>query len=124
MRIAAKLGTIDLVMTYGRWFEPDRYAHARNRILGHTHRNHFEGMDDVSRTDIRHHGLINDDVHFTEGQLNVVLAIRIGRVNAEGIGRVDKMHFLLAPLAILAGITRMPVELLADDLDLHSISAF
>jgi len=86
MGVAAKLGAIDLVMANGGRFEPDRHAHARNRILSHAHRYHLERMDDISRTYIRHHGLVHDHMHFTEGQLNVVLAIRIGWVDAESIG--------------------------------------
>ena len=43
--------------------------------------------------------------------------MRITRIEPESIGRVDKAHFLSAKLPVLARVERVPIELLADDVD-------
>src|SRR5262245_29714033 len=109
MRIAAELRAVDLISTLFGRDEPDWNPHARDCILSNAHRNDLEGMDDVARTDIGDHGLVDRDVHLTEAQdLDVVLALRILRNDGEKVRRANQVHVLPAEFAVLAGVTNIP----------------
>ena len=61
-------------------------------------------------------GLLTTHVDFIE-RLDVVLAVRVGRVHAKDVVRRDEFHVLPAENAVRAGVTDVPGELLRHDLD-------
>jgi alpha-tubulin suppressor-like RCC1 family protein len=121
--VAAELGAVDLVAAFFGRREPYRYAHTGNGVLGHAHGDDFERVDDVFGADVTYNRFVHRHVHFPQpGYLEAVLAAGITGVETEEIGGTDKAHVLPAELAVLAGIERVPVELLADDMDHRGLS--
>src|ERR1019366_10684267 len=86
------------------------------RVLTGAHGHNLEGMDHVLGTDIDDDGLVDRDVNFVE-RLDVVLAVRVGRVNTEDIAVRNIFHVLLAENTVRAGVADVPGELLAHHVD-------
>jgi hypothetical protein len=123
MTIAAKLGAIDLESALFSGLKPYRNPHSRDRILCKPHGNDLERMYDVFRGNKQYYrfGLtvaLHHEWHMEIiNGLNVILALRIGRVDAKCVFIVHKSHALSAKLAVLARITEIPVELLRNNLN-------
>src|SRR5665213_1805342 len=113
---AAKLRAIDLVAANLRRHKPAWDPQAGNRVLTHAHGDDFQRMDHVLGTDIHDNRLADGNVNLIE-HLNVVRAVRVGVINAKGVGRDDELHVLPAENSVRPGIARIPVVLFGDDLN-------
>src|ERR1035438_3746711 len=118
MRVATKLGAVDLVAAFFDRLKPQWDSHAGDGVLGYAHGDDLEGVDDIFGTDITDHRLVHRYMHFSQPDyLDVLLGNRIAPIEAQGIGRDGKAHCLPAKLPALARVERVPIELLADHVD-------
>src|SRR5207249_4368102 len=92
------------------------HAHSGNGILRHAHGDDFEGMNNISGTDVADDRLVHDDVDVVI-DLNVVFAAGIGGIDAKNVGGTDQLHVLFSKFAIFAGVSSIPIELLGDNLN-------
>src|SRR6202453_2018639 len=113
---AAQLGTINLITTDLRRRKPDRNAQTGNGVLANAHGNNFKRMDDILGTDINNYWFADRDMHLIE-QLDIVLAVRVGGINAEDVGGADEPHVLPAKDAVRPRVAKVPSILLGDELD-------
>ena len=107
---------IDLVAALFSRLKPDRVADSRNGILGDSHGNDFEGVDDVFGSDVSDDRFVDRHMDLVH-HLDVVLGVRITRVQAEDIRGINEAHVLFGELTAFARIEHVPVELLADNVN-------
>ncbi len=116
MERPTKLRAVDLITTDLRGREPAWNPQAGNCVLAGAHGHNLEGMNHVLGTDVGDDRFVDRDVDIVE-RLDVVFAIRVGRVNAKDVAVRDVFHVLFAEHAVGAGVTDVPGELLAHDID-------
>ena len=117
---SAQLGTGDFVTADAVGGEPQRNSHPRHRILLEPQFADEEAVDDILGLEQEFNRAAEGDEN--RGQDDIVLASRIGRVEAQDIDRVvDQVALDASEPAVGAFVTTRPDKLLPDDLDLQNV---
>ena len=99
---AAQLRAGDLVLADAIRDEPDRDAHAGNRVLLHAHLEQPEAVDDVLARQVHEHRPIDRQIQLIDRR-DVVLRVRVRAVEAERVVRADQLDVGAAEHAVGTG---------------------
>src|SRR5262245_52289374 len=127
MELAAQLGAGDLVSSFARSGEMNVDPHPRHGVLLQSQRGDVKIVDHVFRPEREAYRAV--DGRDQRSRHYVVLASRVGRVDAEWpgtradrvVGVVVKPRVRAPELPVGAGVAEIPEELLRDGLDMHGV---
>ena len=111
---AAKLSTGNFKIALFLRFKPDRDGLSGDHVLFDAHDRKTEAVDHVLGRKSRDHGRVHRNMKLIERD-DVVGAVRIARIQPQGILGADPLQVRLPKNTVLAGIMNVPGELLGDD---------
>ena len=110
----AELSAVDLVFSQSGRLKPNRNLHSRDGVLTNAQRDHLKGVDDIQRTDMNDHALVDRHVHLVELR-EIVRGARRLWIDAELVAVADQFWVLFAEDLVGSGVANIPTELLSHD---------